>query len=258
VRLILIGVALLLAACQQEPAPQVPKADALSPAERLRSEGDTLLANADYVDAIEKYRQAADLDPAAIGSRFGMGTAYSFLDKRPEAIAQFRWVMAHAAEDSSEYDEARRWLTRVGALVTAPTAGAASSDRSASPAVDPSTVGRLVGRTEWPGVTPKHKLITGTLALTGDEPVTQDVKRSRVFRLGDAYEFRDVPAGRYRIVANIEGTTVWDEKVTVEAGKDTAFALSQASSPVPASKYSPSPATATAEGGPSADAPRPR
>ena len=40
---------------------------------------------------------------------------------------------------------------------------------------------------------PCFRLITGTLSLVGDEPVTQDVKRSRAFRLGDAYEFKDVP-----------------------------------------------------------------
>ena len=73
-------------------------------------------------------------------------------------------------------------------------------------------------------------------ALIGDEPVTQDVKRNRAFRLGDGYEFKDVPAGRYRVVAVIDGTTIWDEKVTVETGKDTSLTLSQSTSPVPAGK----------------------
>ena len=62
---------------------------------------------------------AADLDPAAVAPRFDLGTAYSFLDKRPEAIVQFRWVMDHAASSSTEYQDAQRWLTRVGALTAA-------------------------------------------------------------------------------------------------------------------------------------------
>jgi hypothetical protein len=103
--------------------------------------------------------------------------------------------------------------------------------------VDSSMVGRLVGKTEWPGVTPQRRLITGTFSLVGDEPVTYDVKRDRAFRLGDGYEFKDVPAGRYRVVAVIDGTTVWDEKVTVDTGKDTSLTLSQATSPVPAGKF---------------------
>ena len=94
-RRLAIGVALLLAACQAGPAPRAPKAAALSPVERLRAEGEAFLAKADYADAIEKYRQAADLDPTAVAPRFGLGTAYSFLDKRPEAIVQFRKVLEH-------------------------------------------------------------------------------------------------------------------------------------------------------------------
>ncbi|HET8530408.1 MAG TPA: tetratricopeptide repeat protein, partial [Methylomirabilota bacterium] len=205
--------------------------------EQLKVEGDALVAKGAYVDAIEKYRQATDLDPAAVGPRFGLGTAYSFLEKRPEAILQFRWVLSHADAASSEYREARRWLTRVGALVE-PTVAAAGQNGETRP-VDPSTVGRLVGKTEWPGITPQRRLITGTLSLVGDEPVTQDVRRSRAFRLGDGYEFKDVPAGRYRVVAVIDETTVWDEKVTVETGKDTSLTLSQSTSPVPAGKFAP-------------------
>ncbi len=126
----------------------------------------------------------------------------------------------------------------MGAL--APSAAVAdATQKSEARPVDRSTVGRLVGKTEWPGVTPQRRLVTGTLSLVGDEPVTYDVKRNRAFRLGDGYEFRDVPAGRYRVVAVIDGTTVWDEKVTVETGKDTSFNLSQSTSPVPAGKFAP-------------------
>jgi tetratricopeptide (TPR) repeat protein len=236
VRRLLIGVALLLAACQQGPAAQVPKINALSAVEQRRAEGDAFLAKADYVNAIEKYRQAADLDPAAIAPRFALGTAYSLLDKRPETIAQFRWVLDHAASSSTEYQDAQRWLSRVGA-VTAPTAVA---DSYPAVTADPSTGrGRLVGRTEWPGLTPQTPRITGMLSLIGDEPATQDVKRSREFGLGDEYGFRDVPAGRYRLVAVIDETTIWDEKVAVDAGKDTALTLSQSSSPVPAGTFGP-------------------
>lgn len=240
-RRIAIGVALLLAACQAGPAPRAPKATALSPVERLRVEGEAFFAKGDYVDAVEKYRQAADLDPAAVAPRFGLGTAYSFLDKRPEAIVQFRWVMDHAAATSSEYQDAQRWLTRVGALT------AASAQPDLAGTTDPTGLGRLAGRTEWPGLTAHSPRIAGTLSLIGDEPGTFGVKRSREFGLGDRYGFRDVPAGRYRIVAVIDETTIWNESVTVEAGKDTTLTLSQSSSPVPADRFPP-PATLGADG----------
>jgi tetratricopeptide (TPR) repeat protein len=89
--IVLLGAVLLLASCEQAPVPQHRPAQAIAPAERLKAEGDALMAAGNYVDAIEKYGEAADLDAAAIGPRFGLGTAYSFLDKRLEAIAQFRW-----------------------------------------------------------------------------------------------------------------------------------------------------------------------
>jgi hypothetical protein len=250
-RIILLAAALLLgAACQQAPVSRPPASQNLSPVEQMKAEGDTFLAKGDYGNAVEKYRQAIDLDGGAIGPRFALGTAYSFMEKRPEAIVQFRWVLSRADAASSEYQEAQRWLIRVGALAP-PTAVAVVDQKSEPRPVDPSTVGRLVGKTEWPGVTPRRRMLSGTMSLIGDEPVTQDVKRNRAFRLGDGYEFKDVPAGRYRVVAVIDGTTIWDEKVTVETGKDTSLTLSQSTSPVPAGKLALPPdkpdAPATAE-----------
>ena len=235
---LVLAAALLLAACQQAPVARPPASKAVSPTERLKAEGDALMAKASYADAVEKYLKAADLDPAAIGPRFGLGSAYSLLEKRPEAIAQFRWVLDRADTSSTESQEARRWLLRVGAL-PAPPAVADASQREPARAVDPSSAGHLVGKTQWPEVTPQRRLITGSLLLAGDEPVTQDAKRTRAFRLGDAYEFKEIPAGRYRVVAVIDETTVWDEKVTVEAGKDTTLDLSQSTSPVPVAKFAP-------------------
>ena len=236
-RITLLAAALLLgAACQQAPVSHPPASQNLSPVEQMKAEGDAFLAKGDYGNAVEKYRQAIDLDGGAIGPRFALGTAYSFMEKRPEAIVQFRWVLSRADAGSSEYQEAQRWLIRVGALA-APAAVASADQKGEARPVDPSTVGRLVGKTEWPGVTPQRRMLGGTMSLIGDEPVTQDVKRNRAFRLGDGYEFKDVPAGRYRVVAVIDGTTVWDEKVTVETGKDTTLTLSQSTSPVPAGKF---------------------
>lgn len=253
-RSLLLAAALWLAACQQAPVSHPPSSSAVSPAQQLKAEGDAFMAKGDYANAVEKYRQAADLDPAAITPRFAMGTAYSFLEKRPEAIIQFRWVLARADANSTEYEEAHRWLTRVGALPGPAAVAGTAQDGPAFPP-DPSSIGRLVGKTEWPEVTPKRQLITGSLSLVGDEPVTRDVRRTRAFRLGDGYEFRDVPAGRYRVVAVIDETTVWDEKVTVEAGKDTSLTLSQPTSPVPVGKFAPPPPAA---GDRSASAPRPQ
>jgi hypothetical protein len=248
---VVLAAALLLAACQQAPVSHAPAAP--SPVAQALAEGEALLARGDYAGAVEKFRQAVDLEPEGIRPHFGLGTAYSFLDKRPEAIAQFRWILARADAGSTEYKEAHRWLARVGALPAAPAAEIKQAKSPFSP--DPSSLGRLVGKTEWPGITPHTRLITGQLSLMGDEPVTHDVKRTRAFRLGDGYEFRDVPAGRYRVVAVIDETMVWDEKVTVDPGKDTSLVLSQSTSPVPAGAFT-APAPAAAEDKP--QEPRPQ
>jgi tetratricopeptide (TPR) repeat protein len=150
-RLLLVA-ALLLAACQQPPARQVPATSAVSPAEQMLAEGGALMAQGNYVTAVEKLRQAADLEPGSVAIRFALGTAYSFLEKRPEAIAQFRWVMSNAPVESTERDEARRWLVRVGALVEPPPASGkpdvASSDAAAKK-VDPAAQGSISGQTLW-------------------------------------------------------------------------------------------------------------
>jgi hypothetical protein len=39
------------------------------------------------------------------------------------------------------------------------------------------------------------------------------------------------------VAAVIDETTVWDEKVEVEAGKDTTLDLSQSTSPVPVARF---------------------
>ena len=140
-RIVLLAAALLLgAACQQAPVSH-PPVSTLSPAEQLKVEGDAFMAKGDYADAVEKYRQAADLDSAAIGPRFALGTAYSFLEKRPEAILQFRWVLSHADPGSDEYQEAHRWLTRVGALVAPTLVTDAGQKGQALPSTPPRSAG---------------------------------------------------------------------------------------------------------------------
>jgi hypothetical protein len=132
--ILLLAAVLALAACQQAPVPSAPVEAAISPTDRLKAEGDVLVAAGKYLEAIEKYREAADLDGAAVGPRFGLGTAYSFLEKRPETIAEFRWVLDRADPGSTEYQEARssgsstsarsprppRWLKRLRASRPAP------------------------------------------------------------------------------------------------------------------------------------------
>ena len=46
------------------------------------------MAAGNYPAAVEKFRQAVDLEPAGVSLRFALGSAYSFLDRRLEAISR--------------------------------------------------------------------------------------------------------------------------------------------------------------------------
>ena len=238
--LLLLVAALLLAACQQPPARQVPATSAVSPAEQMLTEGGALMAQGNYVTAVEKLRQAADLEPGSVAVRFALGTAYSFLEKRPEAIAQFRWVMSNARVESTERDEARRWLMRVGALVEPPPPSGkpdmASSDTAAKK-VDPAAQGSISGQTQWRGVTPAEHKVPVRIAIVGSEDATRELRQRTQVYLGERFEFKDVPEGQYRLIGAFADKILWDQSVTVKGGKQTDVALSQATSSVPANTF---------------------
>lgn len=227
---LLVGV-LLLAACQQPPA-SAPVTSSVSPAAQLRAEGDALMARGDHAGAVEKFRQAIDLEPASVPLRFALGTAYSFLDRRLESISQFRWVMATAAVDSVEYREARRWLLSVGALVEPPAVarGPETASETAKKVVDPAAQGSVVGETRWPGVTPAESPIPIRISLVGNEDATKHVGQRRNISLGERFDFKDVPEGQYRLVGIFDDKIIWDQSVTVKGGKQTDVALDQSAS----------------------------
>lgn len=245
-RPLLLALAVLLAACQQPIESRAPSTGSGSLAEQFRGEGDALMAKGNHVGAIEKYRNAVDLEPGNLRVRFGLGTAYSFLEKRPEAIAQFRWVIDNGPAESAEYQDARRWLVRVGAWVE-PAAGSradvASGDPSAK-AAEPlkkgegGGIGSIAGATQWPGLSPAQQPARVNLVLVGDDDATKTVKRRSSVALGDPYEFKDVPAGQYRLYGVVgEETKLWEEQVAVQAGKPTELALTKSGSRVPGHEF---------------------
>ncbi len=198
------------------------------------------MAQGNYVTAVEKLRQAADLEPGSVAVRFALGTAYSFLEKRPEAIAQFRWVMSNARVESTERDDARRWLVRVGALVEpTPTPGKSdvvSSDATAKK-VDPAAQGSISGQTQWTGVTPAEHKVPVRIAIVGSEDTTRELRQRTQVYLGERFEFKDLPQGQYRLIGAFADQVLWDQSVTVKGGKQTDVALSQVTSSVPANTF---------------------
>jgi tetratricopeptide (TPR) repeat protein len=231
VRVLLLVTVLLLAACQQQPV-HPPVTSDVSPVAQLRADGDALMARGEYALAVEKFRQAVDLEPGNVSLRFALGIAYSFLDRRPEAIAQLRWVMANAAAEMVEYQEARRWLQRVGALIEAPAVAPKPEAAAEAKKVDPSLQGSVAGTTQWPGVNPSEHRIPIKVSIAGSEESTQKVGMRRDITLGQGFEFKDVPEGQYRLVGIYDDRAIWDQNITVKAGKQTDVTLTQADSSV--------------------------
>jgi hypothetical protein len=231
-------------------APAPGGAPPVSEAAQLKAEADALLSARDYRAAADRYARAARLEPGDVAIRFGLGTAYTFLDRRSDAVAQFRAVIKDGDAGSVEYREAYRWLAGVGVRVDpegAPAAAGSTAKASGEPAgpADKLVGGRLVGHTEWPGFDPRVRQISGEMWLFGAEPGTEDVKRSRPFRLGTRYHFYDIPPGKYRIVARTtafaENVTLWDQAVMVEDGTPTELALTPATAKVSPDKFPPPP-----------------
>ena len=218
-RRVLLLAVLLLAACQQPPA---------------------LMAGGNYAGAVEKFRQAIDLEPASVSLRFALGSAHSFLDRRLEAITQFRWVMANSEVGTTEHQESRRWLVRVGALVEA---GAAVAKTESTPGeakkVDPSAQGSIAGQTRWPGVTAAEHKVPLRVSMLGTEDETRGVQRRTELLLGEAFEFKEIPEGQYRVVGIYDDRIIWDQRVTVKGGKQTDLAWSQGDSSVPPNAFPP-------------------
>lgn len=235
-RVVLIGAAMLVTlGCQQSPGPGVsqgaPPAGSLTL--QLKQEGDAALAKGDYQTAALKLQQAVNQEPADMSLRYALGTALSHLNRREDTAQEFTWVVARGLPGSQEVQLARRWLVSAGYPVdTAETSVAAAA---AEPAVAPggyTPKNRVKGKMEWPGVTPPATMIPVHVTLAGEESGNREFTKTRRFRLGRVYEFWDVPAGTYQLVAKAGDTVLWEQQIAVEADKDTLLDLSAANSPV--------------------------
>jgi hypothetical protein len=55
--------------------------------------------------------------------------------------------------------------------------------------------------------------------------------------MGQRFEFKGVPEGKYRLVGVFDDRIIWDRDITVQGGKQTDVALDQGASSVPVSTF---------------------
>jgi hypothetical protein len=231
----LLGVT--LAGCQRAPTLAPPASVEIvgSLTSRLKAEGDELLRQGQYEQAAVKYQAALNQAPNDVPIRFGLAVALSNTNRREETVVHFRFVLQHGTPGSAEVNAAREWLAGAreleGAEPSTAAAGAAPSP-TAPVASDPKK-GHVLGKITWGDIEPRTKMVRVNVRLIGDEAETREVRMGRPdFKIGKGYEFRNVPPGAYRLVAEVGGTPMWDLKVVVPAEKDTTLDLTDGNASV--------------------------
>ena len=222
----------LSAGCGQSSPNPSASVDAASPlplGSSAREAAYALVQRGDWPGAVVKYREALREAPGDVQLHFALGSALSHLDRREEAVEQFRLVVARGRASLPEVAAARQWLREAGALDTQVEA---ASPSTASVAVDPRSSGSVVGKTTWPGVGGESVVLTLQVLLVPDEAGTKGKPLGARTRLGQPYAFASVPEGRYRLMAQVGPVRLWDAAVQVTAGKETVLDLAPETSPV--------------------------
>ena len=214
----------LLTACQSPPRP------ASSP---VAEDPATLAARAlsvgRHAEAVELYRQALAESPDKVGLHYGLGVASSYLDRRDDAVREFRWVVQYGPSKASEVDAARQWLIRVGALppvlAARPAPDRADRERQAGNA---SLEGRAVyaeaGQTPQP--MPRQQFF---LVGQPDSPTKEERYNLRTDENGH-FKFPDVMPGPYKLTNRVAGQPIWRLRVELKPSETKVLELTQSNS----------------------------
>jgi len=219
--------AVLLAGCQgsSAPPPRAASSAASTPAATGPGEQAALAAaGGDFARAATLYRQGLEQGADRLALHYGLGVAASHLDRRAEAIREFRWVADHADQGSEEARVARRWLKSVGADAGAedarapePSAAVATQAQAAT-----ATVHGRIASGDVPSVDRK-------MLFFFDHPNRLIYQRIRTDAHGN-FQFAPVPPGTYMLTDRIAGVPMWRLRVDLRPGQDVALDLTPVNS----------------------------
>lgn len=222
--------------CQQtSPSPSASTPPAAPGLEALRALAYARLNEGDHAGALRALEGAVRLAPGDVALRYLLAVTFTHLDRREDAIATFTWVVEQGRPGSDEVTFARQWLASAGVLPSPAAVAVASADDDAAVA------GTLGGTLEWPHLDPELGAPTVQILLTGDDSAVQGKRYGTKAPLNKRYRFDNVPAGRYRLIAQAGMTRLWDLSVTIDDGKPTVLNLTQASSVAPPDALRPTP-----------------
>jgi tetratricopeptide (TPR) repeat protein len=202
---VLIALLALLAACQAPPRPVQSSAPEDPPRLAARA-----LAAGRHADALELYRQALSEAPGKVGLHYGAGVASSYLDRRDDAVREFRWVVQYGPQTAPEVTAARQWLIRAGALPSAtlntPAPSRSTEERQAGNA---SLEGRAIFAEAGQAPKPMARL---QLFLVPESPTQKERYHLRTDEEGN-FKFPDVIPGPYKLIDRVAGQPIWRLRV---------------------------------------------
>jgi tetratricopeptide (TPR) repeat protein len=220
----LLVLLLLLAACQS-PTPPSRLASSEDPA-GLAAQA---LATGRYADAVQLYRQALGEAPSKMELHYGLAVANSYLDRRDDAIREFRWVMQYGPPSAAEVEASRQWLIRAGAL---PPAAYAAADPNGPEKERGAGNASLEGHAVFAegGQTPQP-MQRQQLFLVGqpNSPTQRERYNLRTDEHGN-FKFPDVVPGPYKLTNRVAGQPIWRLRVELKASEVKVLELSPANS----------------------------
>ena len=219
---VLIGLLALLTGCQapsrpvQSSAPEDPAAMAAR-----------ALAGGRYADALELYRQALADAPGKVALHYGLGVASSYLDRRDDAVREFRWVVQYGPQTAPEVAAARQWLIQAGALLPAhfakPAPTQSGQERQAGNA---SLEGRATFAEAGQAPKPMARL---QLFMVPESPTQKEYYNLRTDEEGN-FRFPNVIPGRYKLVDRVAGQPIWRLRVELKPSETQVLELTQSNS----------------------------
>ena len=171
----------------------------------------------DYTRAAELYRRALTTTPESLPLHYGLAVALSHLDQKPEAIREFRWVLARGKPGTVEVDNARSWLIKAGALGPPSTGPAARSESTANDEPSNSASAIVEGRVVSAGGPEQGPLKRQQIFLI-EQPSRLHHYQHRTDEEG-RFRFAGVPPGTYKISDRMSGPPTWRLRVEAKPGQ---------------------------------------
>jgi len=214
----------LLAACQAPSTPPARPTSSDTPAVLAAQ----ALAAGRYADAVLLYREALGEASSKMELHYGLAVASSYLDRRDDAIREFRWVVQYGSPKAAEVNASRQWLMRAGALPPAAYTANPTGPEKERAAGNASLEGRAMFAESGKTLQPMQRQ---QLFLVGqpNSPTQRERYNLRTDEHGN-FKFPDVVPGPYKLTNRLAGQPTWRLLVELKASEVKVLELTPANS----------------------------